>query len=166
MSIPVVSRMMKHYYNGSEAELFYLRQEPGSSRLATQDTVAAEVEEASTLTKGDVLHVLGIFMTEMRKVLVRGDRVKIDGLGTFFMTLSCDGVPTEEECKVRNIKGIHIRFLPDKSLKLANNALATTRSDNNVSFYIKGASATTTNQPNPGGGNGGNDDDDLIDTGA
>ncbi|NDV84987.1 HU family DNA-binding protein, partial [Bacteroides sp. 51] len=68
--------------------------EAGSSRLSTQNDVAAEVEEASTLTKGDVVHVLSIFMSEMRKVLVRGDRVKIDGLGTFFMTLSCNGVET------------------------------------------------------------------------
>jgi len=162
MSIPVVSHLMKHFYNGSNAELYYLKQEAGSSRLATQDDVAAEVEEASTLTKGDVTHVLGIFMSEMRKVLIRGDRVKIDGLGTFFLTLSCSGVDAEDKCNVRQIKGINIRFRPDKLLKLVNNALAPTRSDNNVSFYIKNAADSTAKPTAPGE----DDDDDIVDPGV
>lgn len=162
MSIQVVSHLMKHFYKGSDAELFYLKQAAGTSEVYTQDDIAAEVEEASSLTKGDVIHTMGIFMSELRKVLVRGDRVKIAGFGTFFMTLSCEGVATEDKCDVRNIKRINIRFRPDKALKLVNNTLATTRSDNNVSFYIKGAAAasSSTKPTNPGGG------DDVIDPGA
>ena len=165
MSIPVVPNLMKHFYNGSDVELIYLKQKAGSARLSTQDDVAAEVEEASTLTKGDVKHVMGMFMSEMRKILVRGDRVKIDGLGTFFMTLSCTGVETEEELHVRNIKGVNIRFRPDKVLKLVNNALAPTRSDNNVSFAIVKADgiSTTPDGANPGEDDG---DDEYIDPNA
>ncbi|NDV84965.1 HU family DNA-binding protein [Bacteroides sp. 51] len=164
MSIPVIPRLIKHFYNGSESEFYYLKQEAGSSRLSTQNDVAAEVEEASTLTKGDVVHVLSIFMSEMRKVLVRGDRVKIDGLGTFFMTLSCNGVETEDECNVRQIKGVNIRFRPDKVLKLVNNALAPTRSDNNVSFFIKDAKAAA-GSGNPAVPGGDDDDDEVVDPG-
>lgn len=167
MSIPLVSHLMKHFYNGSNAELYYLKQEAGSSRLFSQDDVASEVEEASTLTKGDVTHVMGIFMSELRKILVRGDRVKIDGLGTFFMTLSCKGVPTKEECSVRNVEGINIRFRPDRVLKLVNNALAPTRSDNNVSFFIREPQEATagTGGTEPGDG-GGNDDGGYVDPDA
>jgi predicted histone-like DNA-binding protein len=100
--------------------------------------VAKEVEEASSLSKGDVTHVLGIFMTEMRKILVRGDRVKITGLGTFYMTVTSGAKDNPDDLTVRDIRRVNIRFLPDKALKLVNNALATTRSDNNVVFAIKG----------------------------
>lgn len=162
MSVPVVMQTMKHHYNGVQSEFIYLRQEAGTSRLLTDVEIAKEIEETSSLSVGDVTHVLGIFMTEIRKVLVRGDRVRVAGLGTFYMTLSCKGVETEEECNVRNIRRVNIRFLPDKSLKLVNNSLAPTRSDNNVTFAIKGAKA-------PGitpGGDGEEDDDDYVDPNA
>ena len=140
MSIPLVSYFMKHYYNGTLSELFYLKQEARSSRSWTLDDLAAEIEETSSLSKGDVAHATSILMTEIRKVLVRGDRVKISGLGTFYMTLSCEGVEREEELNVRNVRKVNIRFRPDKALKLVNNALAVTRSVNNVSFAIVGDS--------------------------
>ena len=162
MSITVVSHLMKHFYNGSEKELYYLKQEAGTSKVYTQDDVAAEVEEASTLTKGDVIHTMGIFMSELRKILVRGDRVKIAGFGTYFMTLSCIGVEAKEKIDVRNIKGVNIRFRPDKALKLVNNVLAPTRSDNNVSFEIKSKTAPGTTPTTPGNG----DDDDIINPGT
>lgn len=161
MSITLVPHLMKHFYNGSETSLYYLRQEAGSSQVVTQDDVAGEIQETSSLSKGDVVHVMSIFMSELRKVLVRGDRVKIAGLGTFFMTLSSKGVEKEELCDVRNVS-INIRFRPDKALKLVNNAVAPTRSDNNVSFAIKGAAAATAT-PTPGGegGDGGFVDPDA-----
>jgi predicted histone-like DNA-binding protein len=132
---------MKHFYNGTLVRLFYLRQSAGSSRVWTLSKLAAQIEETSSLSKGDVVHTVGILTTEIRKVLVCGDRVKIPELGTFFMTLSCKGAETKEELSVRNIEKVNIRFLPDKSLKLVNSALSSTRSDNNVSFAVKGSEA-------------------------
>jgi predicted histone-like DNA-binding protein len=128
---------MKHFYNGSLAELFYLKQETGTSRLVTLEDLAAQIEETSSLSKGDVVHTASILMTEIRKVLVRGDRVKISDLGTFFMTLSCRGAEKEADLSVRNVERVNIRFRPDKALKLVNGALSPTRSSNNVSFSIK-----------------------------
>jgi predicted histone-like DNA-binding protein len=158
MNIPVVSFLMKHFYNGSLVRLYYLRQEAGTSRLLALDDLAAEIEETSSLSKGDVVHVAGILMTEVRKALVRGDRVKIPDLGTFYLTLSGKGVEREEELSVRNIRKVNVRFLPDKALKLVNSALSPTRSTNNVSFAIKsGAEADVEDgkdgdSPGDGGG--------------
>ena len=155
MNIPLVSCLVKHYYNGSLSEWFYLRQKPRSSRSWTLDDLAAEIEEASSLSSGDVVHVAGILMKEIRKVLVHGDRVKIPELGTFYMTLSCEGVEREEELNVRNVRKVRIRFLPDKALKLVNSALAPTRSVNNVSFSIEGDSEDGGNSNGGGTSNGG-----------
>ena len=163
MSVSVVKQLMKHSYSSSIAERYYLKQEAGTSRLYTGRDLANNIQEISALSASDVTHTTDILMTELRKVLVRGDRVKIDGLGTFYMTLSCTGVEDEDELTVRHIKRVNIRFLPDKALKLVNNSLATTRSDNNVSFSIKG-DAVTSNAGTNTGGDG--DDDEYIDPNA
>jgi predicted histone-like DNA-binding protein len=159
MNIQVIAFYVKHFYNGTLAKLLYLKQKAKSSRLWTLEKLAAEIEETSSLSKGDVVHVTSILTTEMRKVLINGDRVKIPGLGIFFMTLSCKGVETKEELNVRNIEKVNIRFRPDKSLKLVNAALAPTRSVNNVSFSIEGIEDGTETTPveeetpsEPGGG--------------
>lgn len=162
MSVSVVKQLMKHSYSSSIAAMYYLKQEAGTSRLYTGRDLANNIQEISALSASDVTHTTDILMTELRKVLVRGDRVKIDGLGTFYMTLSCEGTENEDDLTVRHIKRVNIRFLPDKALKLVNNSLATTRSDNNVSFSIKG-DAVTSNSGNIGGDG---DDDEYIDPNA
>jgi len=155
MNVPVTPLVRKHFFNGSNAELIYLSPESGSSRMWTLEMLAAEIEETSSLSKGDVVHTTGILMTELRKVLIKGDRVKIPDLGIFYMTISCKGVATKEELNVRNIEAVNIRFRPDKALKLVNNALAPTRSDNNVAFAIKEAKVATSDSTD-----GGTDPDD------
>lgn len=65
--------------------------------------------------------------------------MKVDGLGTFYITFSSTGAAVEKDCTVKNIKRVNIRFAVDNSLRLANDSTATTRgSANNVLFYIKG----------------------------
>lgn len=160
MSVSVVKQLMKHSFGSASGEKYYLKQEAGTSRLYTGKELANNIQEISALSASDVTHTTDILMTELRKVLVRGDRVKIDGLGTFYMTISCVGVDNEDDLNVRNIKRVNIRFLPDKALKLVNNALASTRSDNNISFSIKGEAASASVQP------GGEDDDDYVDPNA
>jgi predicted histone-like DNA-binding protein len=165
MNIPLVSCLMKHFYNGSSAELFYLKQEAGTSRLVTLENLSAQIQETSSLSKGDVVHTMSILMTEIRKVLVRGDRVKIPELGTFYMTLSCRGVEKEGDLSVRNVEQVNIRFLPAKALKLVNGALSPTRSDNNVSFFIKGAAAVSSGSGNSGNSGGSDDSGDSDNSG-
>lgn len=166
MSIPLIKREFKKYNKDKSApkELMYcLRRKGGAARLLTEVDVAKEVEEATSLTKSDLIHVFGIFFSELRKILVRGDRVKISDIGTFHMTVSSDSADNPDELSVRSVNKVNIRFLPDKALKLVNNAVATTRSENNVSFAIVDNVATPP-AVNPGGDDG--EDDDFIDPGA
>ena len=161
MSIQVVPQMLKHHYNGVLTELIYLRQKAGTSRIYTEEDLSKEIQEATSLAMTDVTHVMGAFVSELRKVLVRGNRVRIAGLGTFYITLRSKGVETEEDCTVRQIQGVNVRFLPNRGLKLVNNALAPTRSDNNVSFAIVGKPEETADGDSAGGSGGGVIDPDA-----
>ena len=167
MSIPLVKHCFKKFNvsNPDVEDLLYcLRRKGGISRLLSEIDIAKEVEEATSLTKSDLVHVFGIFFSELRKILVRGDRVKITDIGTFYMTISSDSVENQKDLNIRSIKKVNIRFLPDKALKLVNNAVATTRSDNNVMFAILDEEASS----KPGGSTspGGDDDEEYIDPNA
>lgn len=124
-------------------KLFYLRQEPGSSKVATIATIAREIEASGALSAEDVTHGMQSFVRQLRKSLVEGNKVKVDGLGTFFITFASIGGATEKECTVKNIHRVNIRFAVDNALRLANDSTATTRGgDNNVRFYIKGEASS------------------------
>ena len=97
--------------------LFYLRQKPRSSGTVDVDTLAASIQKNCAMTKGDVKHVIEALVEEIQGTLVNGDKVKLDQFGIFHMTFRCSGVEKMEDCKVRNIKRVHIRFTPDKGLE-------------------------------------------------
>ena len=110
----------------------------------------------------DVSHVMKSFVRSLRKALINGDKVKIDGLGTFYTTFNCEGTQEEKDCTVRNIRRVNVRFKVDNTLRLVNDSIASTRGGaNNVEFYISGKVP----QPgdNTGGAGDGGDDDDFID---
>lgn len=177
MPVPVKRYQRRKVLSDKSSELlYYLRQEPGSFKTITLKTIAQRMERVGSLTAQDARHVFENFMVEIRNELIEGNKVKIEGLGTFQMTFSMNGTEEEKDCTVKKIKRVNIRFSVDNALRLANDSTATTRgSSNNVLFYIKGettpASTNEDDNNNPGdtpGGNGGNDGDDggFIDPAA
>lgn len=167
MAIPV--QRYKRYKNlgdPSSLELFYLRPIAGYARCYTIDDVAAETETVGALSAEDMVHSLKAFIRSLRKILVKGDKVKIDGLGTFHTTFNCIGTEDEKDCTVKNIRKVNVRFSVDNTLRLVNDSTASTRNAaNNVEFYIKGDTATSST----GGGNnsgGGDDDGGWVDPSA
>lgn len=166
MSIPLM-RYKRHKIltDTSSPELNYLKPVPGHSRTYSLDDVAAETEAIGGMSAEDVSHVMKSFVRSLRKILTRGDKVKIEHMGTFFTTYTCEGTEEEKDCTVRNIKRINVRFAVDNTLRLVNDSIATTRgAANNVEFYIKSdVKAGSNNNP---GGTGGDDDDDYVDPNA
>ena len=95
----------------------------------------------------------------MRTVLCDGNRVKLDGFGTFYITLSCSPTEKKEDCTIRNIERVNIRFKVDNALRLVNDSIATTKSaPNNIIFDLE-SPKTTTNTPGGDSGDGGNSGD-------
>ncbi|MCC8188426.1 MAG: HU family DNA-binding protein [Bacteroides sp.] len=141
--------------------VYLLKQEPRSSKTYTIDTLAEEIETVGALSTEDVIHTMQAFVRAMRKVLISGNRVKVEGLGTFYITLSNKGVEIEEECTVRNIRKVNLRFRVDNTLRLVNDSIATTRNaPNNVVFELYTPKDEDTRSSGGGGGNSGDNGDD------
>lgn len=142
----------------SSPTIYLLKQKPGTSKVHTIGTLAERIESLGALSAEDVIHVIQSFIREMKSVLKDGNRVQVDGLGTFYITLTCPGVEVEKECTVKQIKRVNLRFRVDNTLRLANDSTATTRNGpNNVQFEL--------NKPgeNNGGSGSGGEGGDVID---
>jgi len=75
-------------------------------------------EHGSIYTPDVVFGVLEKFRSCLLEMLLNSKRVKIDGLGIFFTTLeNVEGGAAKKEDFIpqRNLKGLHIRFLPDST---------------------------------------------------
>ena len=139
MDVLVERYQRRKYVNQEDAPLlYYIRQKSGNVRVMDVDTKATAIESKSSLTAGDVKHTIEAFVEQLRLSLTQGDKVKIDGLGTFHITLSSEGAEKEKDCTVRNIRRVNVRFVADKALQLVNTSHATTRGENNVDFILAG----------------------------
>ncbi len=156
MSIPV-TRYLRNKILGDDTspQLYYLRPAPGYSRTLTLEQLAADIEQIGSMSTDDIVHVASAIGKRLKNAIVQGDKVKIAGLGTFFLSFNSEGTEEMKDCTVRNIYKVNIRFKPEKGMRLINDTGAATRSPNNVSFYIRGESTTGDN--NPGDDDGGDD---------
>ena len=74
-------------------------------------------EHGSVYTQDVVFGVLEKFRSCLVEMLLESKRVKIDGLGTFFTTLENEpggALRKEDFSPAKNLKALHIRFLPDQ----------------------------------------------------
>ena len=135
--------------------VFALKPKSGESKIYSIEALAREIETIGSLSVEDVEHVMQSFVRSMKKVLVAGNKVKVDGLGIFYTTLTCPGVELEKDCTVRNITRVNLRFKVDNALRLANDSTATTRGgDNNMVFELISKNAPASGGNGDGGGSG------------
>ena len=75
-------------------------------------------EHGSVFTEDVVEGVMKKFKTCLLEMLLESKKVKINGLGTFYLTAECQkgGADKEEDFNVKeHLKALHIRFLPDQT---------------------------------------------------
>ena len=75
-------------------------------------------EHGSIYTPDVVYGVMEKFRSCLLEMLLNSKKVKIEGLGTFYTTVECTKGGAESKDKFlpqKNLKGLHIRFLPDSS---------------------------------------------------
>ena len=94
---------------------WYLTQE--SAGNVGMAEIAKEIEGRSALSLGYVQSVLSNLMEVMPIFLRLGQSIKLEGFGTFRITVSSDGMETADELNVRHIKGVKLVFLPSVELK-------------------------------------------------
>ena len=173
MNVLVERYQRRKYVNQEDSQvLYYVRQKSGTVRVMDVNKLADAIEANSSLTAGDVKHAIEAFVEQLRLSLTQGDKVKIDGLGTFHITLSSEGTEKEKDCTVRCIRKVNVRFVADKALHLVNTSHTTTRSENNVDFVLagkgdaKGGSEGGGSEGGNGGGSGEGEDGETPDPAA
>jgi len=128
-------------------------------------------EHGSVFTEDVVEGVMKKFKSCLLEMLLESKKVKVAGLGTFYLTCECQkgGADKEEDFNVnQHLKALHIRFLPDqtaednlssrefiKKAEFVNvKALLSGTTDEDGNEDEGGNGGTTTNPTN--GGSGGN----------
>ncbi|MGL5785285.1 MAG: HU family DNA-binding protein [Bacteroidales bacterium] len=81
------------------------------------DGLAERIADATTASRADTLLVLTALCTQLDQLLSEGYSVKLQGLGTFRVTLNGIGADTMEEFGPHLIRKPSIRFLPEVALK-------------------------------------------------
>ena len=112
MNVLVERYQRRKYVNQEDSQmLYYVRQKSGTVRVMDVNKLADAIEANSSLTAGDVKHSIEAFVEQLRLSLTQGDKVKIDGLGTFHITLSSDSygqyLPCNSDTSWRNCWRIH-----------------------------------------------------------
>lgn len=77
--------------------------------------IAERLAKISTVSYADVVAVLAELAGVMADYMSLGRTVKLDGLGTFYYTITAtgNGVDTPEEVNADQITGVRVRFIPE-----------------------------------------------------
>ena len=93
------------------------------AKCVTVDNVSHEqfvknvAEYSRIYMRGNIMGMLSNCVERLTMHLAHGDRVTIDNLGTFSLSLKCKGAPTEAAFSNKNIQEVNIVFTPCKWLK-------------------------------------------------
>ena len=78
------------------------------------DAVADRVQQNCSMKKADVLAVLTEMIETMKVEMQNGNKVCLDGFGTFYINLRSKGSLTEEDFNANEfIKGFRVKFLAE-----------------------------------------------------
>lgn len=94
-------------------------QSVNSETIGTRQ-ICKDIAAASAMTPGDVINVLDQLKEQMVRYLVNGNKVKLEGIGTFYLTSQSqgNGVDTEEEVTPSQINKVMVRFTSEKQASL------------------------------------------------
>ena len=138
---------------------------PVTKTVSTYDAkrLAKDIEKESTVSQTDVMAVLNAIPNVMTRYLAEGHSVKLDGIGSFFLTFECKktGVDTPEEVSMDQVTNIKVQFRPamkggvgSQKGKRINTLIA----DDIEWTYLPGTKADATDEDAPDTDGGGNTD--------
>lgn len=131
-------------------------------QAATLTEVAKEISGNSGVSEGETISVLKDFRTLLRKLLLSGRSVNIDGLGFFYLSAKSKGTEKAEDFTANDITGLRICFRANSDIRLV--VTGATRSDG-LSFKdvdrIQNGSADGGNGGNGGSSDGGEEENPL-----
>jgi len=84
--------------------------------------ISGKLEEISTLSSIDTLATIEGLVTIVPREIADGNIVRLNNLGSFYLTIRSEGVDTAEDVTVATIRGAEVRFRPGKVFsQLLNN---------------------------------------------
>ena len=81
-----------------------------SQGTVNTDTIARDIENATSFTKGDVKGVLLALQQQMEHYITEGYHVNLNGLGIFSAALECRPVKEKNEIRSASVKFSGLRF--------------------------------------------------------
>lgn len=108
----------------------------------------------------DIMAVLTSLPTVMQRYLAEGHTVKLEGIGTFYLTVQCTktGVERKEDCSAEQITNVKVQFRPEmespatgRKGKRKNTLVA----DDLQWTYLPATAKKPTEEGGESGGNGG-----------
>lgn len=107
-------------------------------------------KHGSVFTAAEVKGVTEKFVSCIVELLLEGYKVKLDGLGIFYLSVSTTGEENPEDFGIGNVRSIRVRFLGDRSKE---SEYASAMLKHKASFHIIGKPTDDDDQQ------GGGDDD-------
>ena len=107
----------KYKNNNSESKGFgkwYGRLVPQGT-LQTDEICRHIAKHGSIYTSDVVKGVVEKFVNCFEELLLQGYKLKLEGLGTFYVAISTSGAATSDDFTQNNIKAVRVKFLADQS---------------------------------------------------
>ncbi len=163
MSKALVVRGQRHKKVGDKSSpmVYTLRRKSKDAKIFDLARIAQDIEALGGMSAEDVEHVGKAIVRQMRQTLTDGNSVRLDGFGIFHTTFRCRATEVAKECTVKNIERVNIRFKVANTLRLVNDAVATTKgAPNNLVFELV-SEDNGENGGNTSGGPGDENDNPL-----
>lgn len=81
------------------------------------DALASDVSHSTSMTPADVKAVIVEVVTVLQKNIVRGVKIKIDGLGLFKLSFGGTGHEDAKEVSALDINGVKVTYIADAKIK-------------------------------------------------
>ena len=83
--------------------------------LTTSDLCRHMMKHGTIFTSDVVKGVVEKFIQCFEELLLEGNKIKLDGLGTFYLSINTFGVADEKDFSANNVKAIRVKFIGDQS---------------------------------------------------
>ena len=109
-------RPRKKIFNqeGKVKEQYFAVAKP--SQLATIEDLAEDISRRSHLRPSTILAVIMELSTSVNKRLCDGYNVNIEGMGTFGVAITSEGVDNPEDLKPKHVRFSKLTYRPDRKL--------------------------------------------------
>ena len=108
--------------------------------------IAERISVKCTVNPADVDAVLTALGSTLSEFMTEGRSVKLDGVGTLYYTANSvgNGVDSAEEVSDAQIKGVRVRFIPQKHVNSSNKVLSRSLVSDDISWVEWGKSPSET----------------------